>query len=227
MPPPNVTGVLHLGHALTMAIEDTMVRYHRMGGKETLWIPGTDHAGIATQIVVERQLQEQEKKNKEAVGRTAFLQRVWKRVDYSRTTMVGQTKRMGASADRTREQFTMSEKLSRSVRKAFKTLFEQGKIYQDTYMVNRSPDAKTVLSDLEVTYVQEEGSMYYVRYFVEGKGDSITIATVRPETIFADVAIAVHPKDRRYKKWIGKNVLIPIVNRAIPVIADERVAIDF
>ncbi len=227
IPPPNVTGVLHIGHALTLAIEDTMVRYNRMQGKETLWVPGTDHAGIATQIVVERQLQQQEKKSKEDLWRTGFLQRVRKWVDYSRTTMMSQTKRMGASADRTREQFTMSEKLSRSVRKAFKTLFEQGKIYQDTYMVNRSPDAKTVLSDLEVEFVQEEGKMYYIRYFVEGKGDNITIATVRPETIFADVAIAVHPKDRRYKKWIGKNVLIPIVNRTIPVIADDRVAIDF
>jgi len=227
MPPPNVTGVLHLGHALTLSIEDTMVRYHRMGGKDTLWVPGTDHAGIATQVVVERQLQQQEKKSKEDIGRTGFLQRVRKWVDYSRTTIVSQTKRMGASADWSREQFTMSEKLSRSVRKAFKTLFEKGKIYQDTYMVNWSPDAKTVLSDLEVEHVQEDGFMYYIRYFVEGKGDSITIATVRPETIFADVAIAVHPKDRRYKKWIGKNILIPIVNRAIPVIADERVAIDF
>ncbi len=227
MPPPNVTWVLHFWHALTMAIEDTMVRHHRMMGEEVLWIPGTDHAWIATQVVVERQLQQQEKKTKEALGRAAFLQRVRKRVDFSRSTIVSQTKRIGASADRSREQFTMSEKLSRAVRKAFKTLFEQGKIYQDTYMVNRSPEAKTVLSDLEVEYVQEEGKMYYIRYFVEGKGDSITVATVRPETIFADVAVAVHPKDRRYKKWIGKKVLIPIVNRAIPVIADERVAIDF
>lgn len=146
-----------------------MVRYHRMQGFETLWVPGTDHAGIATQVVVERQIQQQDKKSKEELGRTAFLQRVWKRVDFSRSTIVSQTKRMGASADWSREQFTLSEKLSRSVRKAFKTLFESGKIYQDTYMVNWSPDAKTVLSDLEVEHVQEEGKMYYIRYFVEGK----------------------------------------------------------
>ena len=134
---------------------------------------------------------------------------------------------MGASLDRSREQFTLSEKLSRAVRKGFRTLYERGKIYQDTYMVNRSPGAKTVLSDLEVEYKEEKGKMYYLRYFVDGKGDSITIATVRPETIFADVAVAVHPKDRRYKKRIGRHVLIPIVNRSIPIIADERVAIDF
>ena len=121
----------------------------------------------------------------------------------------------------------MSEKLSRAVRKAFRTLYDKEKIYQDTYMVNRSPGANTVVSDLEVNHKEEKSTMYYIRYFVEGKGDSITVATVRPETIFADVAVAVHPKDRRYKKRIGKNVLIPIVNRAIPVIADERVAIDF
>ena len=148
-------------------------------------------------------------------------------VDYSRSTIIGQTMRMGSSCDRSREQFTMSEKLSRAVRKSFKTLYNKGKIYQDTYMVNRSPDAQTVLSDLEVEFKEIESKLYYVRYFVEGKGDSITVATTRPETIFADVAIAVHPKDRRFKKRIGRNVLIPIVNRPIPVIADEDVAIDF
>lgn len=155
------------------------------------------------------------------------MQKVWERVTYSRSEILMQTKRMGASIDRSREQFTMSESLSRAVRKAFKILHEKKKIYHSTYMVNRSPGAQTVLSDLEVEYKDVETKMYYIRYFVQGKGDSITIATMRPETIFADVAIAVHPKDRRYKKRIGKNVLIPIVNRAIPVIADEAVQPDF
>lgn len=226
LPPPNVTWVLHLWHALMLAVEDTMVRYHRMKWYETLWVPGTDHAGIATQVVVERQLQE-DGVSKFDLWREKFLWKVWDWVHYSRSTIIWQTKRLGASVDWQRLQFTMSESLSRAVRKAFKNLYETGKIYKDTYMVNRSPWAQTVLSDLEVDYKEEPWKMYYIRYFVEGKWDNITIATVRPETIFADVAIAVHPKDRRYKKRIWRNVLIPLVNRPIPIVADERVAIDF
>jgi len=226
LPPPNVTWVLHLWHAVMLAVEDMMVRYHRMAGYDTLWVPGSDHAGIATQVVVERQLATTWT-TKEDLWRSKFLWQVRDWVSYSRSTISSQTKYMWASVDWSREQFTLSEKLSRAVRASFKTLYEKWKIYKDTYMVNWSPGAKTVLSDLEVVYKEEVGKMYYIRYFVEWKGDSITVATVRPETIFADVAIAVHPKDRRYKKWIGKNVLIPIVNRPIPVIADEHVAVDF
>lgn len=196
-----------------------------MLGDTTLRIPGTDHAGIATQVVVERALQKSEKKTRHDVGREKFLAKVWEWVGDSRQTIVSQTKRMWASCDRSREQFTMSERSGRSVRKAFTNLFEKKRIYKAAYMVNRSPGAQTVLSDLEVESKEVKWKMYYLRYFVEGKGDSITIATTRPETIFADVAVAVHPKDRRYKKWIGKNVLIPLINKPIPVVADE--AIDF
>lgn len=227
LPPPNVTWILHIGHALMLAVEDTMVRYHRMNGHNTLWIPGTDHAWIATQVVVERKLMEEEKKTKHELGRQHFLARVWKRVAYSRSTIINQTKRIWASLDWSREQFTLSEGLSRAVRQAFVTLYDKERIYKSAYMVNWSPGAQTVLSDIEVDYQETEGKMYYVRYFIEGKGDSITVATTRPETMFADVAIAVHPKDRRYKKRIGRNVLIPLVNRPIPVIADEKVDFEF
>lgn len=226
LPPPNVTGILHIGHALMLAVEDTMVRHRRMLGQRVLWVPGTDHAGIATQVVVEKQLAKK-KMNRLDLGREKFVHHVWEWVKYSRGTIIDQTKRMGASLDRSREQFTLSEKLSRSVRKAFTNLYTSGKITKGAYLVNRSPDAQTVVSDLEVEHKEVQGKLYYLRYFVEGKGDSITIATTRPETIFADVAIAIHPKDRRYKRLLGKHVLIPIVNRAIPIIADESVAIDF
>ena len=227
LPPPNVTGDLHLGHSVMLAIEDVMTRYARMQGKNTLWIPGTDHAGISTQVVVERNLRRDEKKTRTDLGRTKFLEEIRRRVRKSRSTITSQVASMGASIDRSREQFTLSEQLSRSVRKAFVSLYGQGKIYRDTYMVNRSPGAQTVLSDLEVENRTEQTKLYYIKYFVDGKGESLTVATVRPETMFGDVAIAVHPKDRRYKRRIGKNVLIPIINRSIPIIADESVSMEF
>ncbi len=223
MPPPNVTWVLHLWHALTMAIEDTMVRLARMKNKRTLRVPWTDHAGIATQVVVEKHLRDEQKITKDELWREAFMEKLWDWVHHSKDTILGQVKRMWASCDRWKEQFTMSEQMSRAVRKAFVKLYNEEKIYKDAYMVNRSPKAKTVLSDLEVEHREVEGNMYYIKYFIDGKWDCITIATVRPETMFADVAVAVHPKDKRYKKFIGKRVLIPIVNRSIPVIADEEV----
>jgi valyl-tRNA synthetase len=227
LPPPNVTGILHMGHALMVAVEDTMCRFHRMKWYRTLWIPGTDHAWIATQVVVERMLMDQDKKTKYELWREHFLSRVWQRVRSSRSTIINQTKRLGASLDWSREQFTLSESLSRAVRTAFVRLYSSKRIYKAPYMVNWSPKAQTVLSDIEVDHKETEGKLYYIRYFVEGKGDSILIATTRPETIFADVALAVHPKDKRYKKWIGKNALIPLVNRPIPIIADEYVDVDF
>ncbi len=223
MPPPNVTWVLHLGHALMLSIQDSMTRIARMKNKRTLWVPGTDHAGIATQVVVEKKLRETEKKSKDELGREVFMRKLWEWVDHSKDTIIDQTKRMWASCDRSREQFSMSEGLSRAVRKSFVKLYNEEKIYRDAYMVNWSPKAETVLSDLEVVHKEQEGKMYYIKYFVDGKGDCITIATVRPETMFADVAVAVHPKDKRYKKWIGRSVLIPIINKSIPVIADEEV----
>lgn len=227
MPPPNVTGVLHLWHAMMLSVEDAMVRYSRMQNKETIYIPGTDHAWISTQVVVEKKVQKEQNKNRHHFGREKFLWLIWDWVKFSRSTIIEQTKKMWTSCDWSREQFTLSEKLSRAVRKAFVELHKTGKIYKDTYIVNWDPVDQTVLSDLEVLNQDITTKIYYVKYFIEGKGDSITVATVRPETIFADVAIAVNPKDRRYKKFIWKTVLIPIINKPIPVIADEYVDITF
>lgn len=226
LPPPNVTGKLHVWHSLTASIEDAMVRYHRMQWDETLWLPWTDHAAISTQVVVEKKLQEQWI-DKDSLSREAFLAHVWDWSHKSRNTINTQIRQMWASLDRSKEAFTMWEKESRGVREAFKKLFDQEKIYRSTYMVNRSPWAKTVLSDLEVNHEEVQTKMYTIRYFVQWKWDSISVSTIRPETIFADVAIAVHPKDRRYKRRIGRNVLIPIINKPIPVIADEKVQIEF
>ncbi len=226
LPPPNVTGVLHVGHGLMLAIEDAIIRYNRMQGKDTLWLPATDHAGIATQVKVEDKLRA-EGKDRESLGRDVFLRHVWDWATKSRNTIIGQTKRMGASLDRSREEFTLSEKLSRAVRKSFSNLHNQGKVYEGTRIVNRSVGTQSVISDLEVVYKEEEGTLYYLKYFLEGKGEAITIATTRPETIFADAAIAVSPHDKRYKKMVGKKVLIPIINKAIPIIADAAVDMTF
>ncbi len=222
MPPPNVTWVLHLWHAVMLAIEDAMIRYNRLKWKKTLWIPWTDHAWIATQVVVEKQLAEK-KLTRHDLGREKFLNKVWDWVKYSRSTIISQIKKMWSSCDWSREQFTLSEKLSRAVRKSFSNLYQRWKIYKSNYIVNWCPRCQTVLSDIEVKYKEEKWKLYYIRYFVEGKGSYITVATTRPETMFGDVAVAVHPKDKRYKKFIWKNVLIPIVNVPIPVIADEHV----
>ncbi len=227
LPPPNVTGVLHIGHAQMLTIEDIMVRYNRMIWKKTLWIPGTDHAGIATQVVVERKLKAEKGVSRHDLGRVKFLQEVWKFVRQSRNTIVSQAKKMWASLDWSREQFTLSERNFRAVRKVFKDLYEKGKIYKDSYMTNWCPSCQTVLSDLEVNMEEEKGKLVYIKYFIKGKWDSITVATTRPETMFADVAIAVNPNDKRYKKYIGKSVLIPIVNREIPIIGDYDVDMEF
>lgn len=223
LPPPNVTGVLHAGHSLMITVEDVMVRYQRMLGKHTLRIPGTDHAGIATQIKVEQHLLEKTGKTKEHIWREAFINKTRDRSKKHRSTIVGQIKHMGASCDRSREQFTLSEQLSRAVRKSFTNLYREGKIYQWSYITNRCPATQTVVSDVEINYKETTWKMYHIRYFMDSKSDTITIATSRPETIFADVAIAVNPQDKRYKKLIGKTVLIPIINRRIPIIGDQYV----
>ena len=223
MPPPNVTGVLHLGHAMMLAIEDSLVRYNRMLGKKTVWIPWTDHAWIATQVVVEKRVLKEEGKTRHDRGREKFLGKIWDWVKYSRSTIISQIKRMGSSADWDREQFTVSEHLSRAVRKSFSNLYQQGKIYRWSYIVNWCPRCQTVVSDIEAKYKDKEDKLYYIKYFINKKGDALTVATTRPETIFADVALAVNPRDRRYKKYIGKMALIPIINKPIPVIADEHV----
>lgn len=221
IPPPNVTGELHLGHAMFVSVEDLMIRYERMRGKAALWIPGTDHAGIATQLMVERMLQE-EGTSREAIGREAFLERAWQWKEKYGGTIVQQLRLLGASCDWDRERFTLDESLSRAVREAFVRLWEQGLIYRGKRLINWSPGLQTAVSDLEVEYSEEPATLYHFKYPVEG-GTFIPVATTRPETILGDTAVAVHPEDERYQHLIGKRAFVPILNRPIPIIADAYV----
>ena len=228
IPPPNVTGSLHMGHALNNTLQDILCRFERMRGKDVLWQPGTDHAGIATQMVVERQLIERQEKGRREMGREAFLKRVWEWKAESGGTIVNQLKRLGASCDWSRERFTMDEGLSRAVLKVFVELYRVGLIYKDKRLVNWDPKLLTAISDLEVIQVETRGHLWYLRYPIEGKTfDSndpstfIVVATTRPETMLGDTAVAVHPDDERYKKLVGKNVVLPLVGRKIPIIADD------
>ncbi len=225
MPPPNVTGVLHMGHALDNAIQDAIIRYKRMRGFEALWVPGTDHAGIATQVVVERLLMKEGKRRHE-LGREKFLERVWQWKKDSGGQIIRQLKRLGASADWTREAFTMDEARSRAVRYAFVKYYHEGLAYRGERLLNWCPRCETTLSDLEVNNDPTQGTLYTLRYPLEDGGE-IRIATVRPETIFADVAIAVHPDDERYQHLIGKKARIPLTEIWIPIIADEAVEMEF
>ncbi|KAF5957919.1 hypothetical protein HYC85_005144 [Camellia sinensis] len=229
MPPPNVTGSLHMGHAMFVTLEDIMVRYHRMKGKPTLWLPGTDHAGIATQLVVERMLASEGIKRID-LGREEFTNRVWEWKEKYGGAITNQIKRLGASCDWTREHFTLDEQLSRAVIEAFVRLHEKGLIYQGSYMVNWSPNLQTAVSDLEVEYSEEPGTLYYIKYRVAGgsRSDYLTIATTRPETLFADTAIAVNPQDDRYSKYIGRQAIVPMTfGRHVPIISDKYVDKDF
>ena len=222
MPPPNVTGSLHMGHALNTTLQDILVRYHRMKGRDVLWQPGTDHAGIATQMVVERNLAAEGNADRQSLGRETFIEEIWKWKEKSGGTITKQLRRLGASCDWSRERFTMDEGLSEAVVKVFVDLYNDGLIYKDKRLVNWDPALKTAISDLEVIQKEMDGHLWYIRYnFEEDSKNSITIATTRPETMFGDTAIAVHPNDKRYKKLIGKKIVIPIVNRAIPIIEDE------
>ncbi|TDH63991.1 valine--tRNA ligase [Dankookia rubra] len=222
IPPPNVTGSLHIGHALTMTIQDTLVRWRRMQGRDALWQPGTDHAGIATQMVVERLLAAEGKPDRRAMGRQVFTDRVWQWKAESGGTITQQLRRLGASLDWPRERFTMDEGLSVAVREVFVTLHKQGLIYRDRRLVNWDPKLLTAISDLEVESREMKGSLWYLRYPVEGKpGEFITVATTRPETMLGDTAVAVHPEDARFAALVGKRVIVPLVGRAIPVVADE------
>lgn len=227
LPPPNVTWSLHIGHAAMLTIEDVMVRYNRMAWKETVRIPWTDHAWISTQVVVEKKLKTERWISRHDIWRVKFLDEVWDFAKKSRWEIIKQTKKMWASLDRDREQFTLSERNFRAVREVFKKLYKTWKIYKDNYMTNRCHSCQTVLSDLEVDMVEESWKLVYIKYFLTWKWDSITVATTRPETMFADVAIAVNPNDKRYKKYIWRTVQIPIVNREIPVIADHDVDMSF
>ncbi|WJX75540.1 valine--tRNA ligase [Trifolium repens] len=229
MPPPNVTGSLHMGHAMFVTHEDIMVRYNRMKGRPTLWLPGTDHAGIATQLVVERMLASEGIKRVE-ISRDEFTRRVWQWKEKYGGTITNQIKRLGASCDWSREHFTLDEQLSQAVVEAFVRLHEKGLIYQGSYMVNWSPTLQTAVSDLEVEYSEESGYLYHIRYRVAGgsRDDWLTVATTRPETLFGDVALAVNPQDDRYSKYIGQMAIVPLTfGLHVPIIADKHVDIEF
>jgi valyl-tRNA synthetase len=220
LPPPNVTGNLHMGHMFEHAETDILVRWHRMCGDPTLWVPGTDHAGIATQMLVERQLATEGKKRQE-LGREAFVERVWQWKEHYGGAILGQMKRLGATVDWSREYFTMDESRSSGVREAFVRLYEQGLIYRGKYIVNWDPIQQTAVSDLEVTHEERTGKLYHVRYPLADGSGSIIIATTRPETMLGDVAVAVNPDDERYQHLHGKNLLLPLVDREIPIVADS------
>jgi len=221
IPPPNVTGSLHMGHALNNTLQDILCRFERMRGKDVLWQPGTDHAGIATQAVVERQLMERQQPGSREMGREAFIKRVWEWKAESGGTIISQLKRLGASCDWSRERFTMDEGLSRAVLKVFVALYREGLIYKDKRLVNWDPKLKTAISDLEVVQVETKGSLWHIKYPIEGSGEFIVVATTRPETMLGDVAVAVHPQNERLKHLIGKTAILPLVGRRIPIIADE------
>ncbi len=228
IPPANVTGELHLGHAMYVSMEDLMIRYQRMKGLPTLWVPGTDHAGIATQLQVEKDLLRTEEVTREELGREKFVERVWTWKKKYHGIISSQIRRLGASCDWDRERFTLDEGLSVAVREAFVRLYEKGLIYRGPRLINWSPGLKTAVSDLEVEYSEEPGILYYFKYMLaDGSGDYIPVATTRPETILGDTAVAVHPDDDRYRKFVGKNVCVPVLGREIPVIADDYVDREF
>jgi valyl-tRNA synthetase len=220
IPPPNITGRLHMGHALNNSLQDVLVRFNRMKGLETLWQPGTDHAGIATQAIVEKNLTK-EGLNKNDLGRDKFIQRVWKWKEESGGIILDQLKKLGCSCDWSRTRFTMDKDLSKAVIKVFVDLYKKKLIYKDKKLVNWDTELQTAISDLEVVQRDVQSHLYYIEYQIENSDKKITIATTRPETMMGDTAIAVNPKDERYKKFIGCNVKIPLVNRMIKIISDH------
>jgi valyl-tRNA synthetase len=234
IPPPNVTGILHMGHALNNSIQDILVRWQRMQGRDTLWVPGVDHAGIATQNVVEKKLAK-EKKTRQQLGRENFLKEVWKWKDEHGSTITRQLRRLGASCDWSRERFTMDEGLSKAVREAFVTLYERGLIYQGNYIIHWCPRCQTALSDEEAAHQEVQGALYHIKYPIAGSSgknekmgeDHIVVATTRPETMLGDTAVAVNPRDARYAHLIGQKLVLPLLGREIPVIADEFVDQEF
>ena len=222
IPPPNVTGVLHMGHALDETLQDILTRYHRMSGYEALWIPGTDHAGLATQNVVEKQLLKQGF-TRHDLGREKFLEKTWEWTNEHKSHILDQMKRLGASFDRSRERFTFDEGCSEAVKEVFVNLYNKGLIYKGAYIVNWCPRCQSAISDIETEYETEQGHMWEISYPLVGEPGAIIVATTRPETMFGDVAIAVHPSDKKYSELIGKKVMIPLSGRQIPIIADEYV----
>lgn len=226
MPPPNITGKLHLGHALDNSLQDYLIRVKRMQGYSTLWLPGEDHASIATEVKVENELLKQGLKKKE-MGREAFLEKVWEWTDEYRERIRQQLKQMGCSADFSRESFTMDEHLSKAVKTVFVKLYNEGLIYQGNRLINWCPKCKTAISDAEIEYSEHEGHFWHVKYPVAGSGEYLEIATTRPETMFGDTAVAVNPKDERYTHLVGKTLVLPVVGREIPIIADDYVDMEF
>jgi valyl-tRNA synthetase len=220
MPPPNVTGSLHMGHALSYTLQDIMIRYRRMQGRDVLWQAGTDHAGIATQMVVERELA-LEQSSRQKLGRERFIERVWQWKEQSGNTIARQLRALGASADWSRERFTMDEGLSRAVRKVFVQLYRDGLIYRDKRLVNWDPVLHTGISDLEVENVETKGTLWHIRYPIDGHDAYIVVATTRPETMLGDTGVAVHPSDERYGHLVGKHVVLPLVGRRVPIVADD------
>ena len=227
IPPPNVTGQLHMGHALDETLQDILVRYKRMQGFSTLWIPGTDHAGIATQIKVEEQLRKNENLTRYDLGREKFLERVWDWKHQYGSRIINQLKKLGTSCDWTRERFTMDEGCSRAVKEVFVNLYEKGLIYRGNRIINWCPHCATALSDAEVEYSEQAGHFWHIKYPIKGSDKYVEIATTRPETMFGDTAVAVNPNDERYTYLVGKTLILPIVGREIPVIADDYVEIGF
>ena len=227
VPPPNVTGDLHMGHALNGSIQDVLIRWHRMQGYDTLWQPGYDHAGISTQNVVEKELAK-EGLTRQDLGREVFVERTWDWLEKTGRTIMGQYRRLGASLDYSRERFTLDDDYVRAVMTFFVRLWERGWIYRDNRIVNWCPFHQTAISDLEVEHVEMDDTLVTIRYpFRDGDGEGISIATVRPATILADVAVAVHPEDPRYTGAVGREVGVPYVERHVPVIADARVDPEF
>src|SRR3954468_14774115 len=228
IPPPNVTGSLHMGHALNNTLQDVLCRFERMRGRDVLWQPGTDHAGIATQMVVERQLMERKEPSRREMGREAFLDRVWTWKAESGGTLVNQLKRLGASCDWSRERFTMDEGLSEAVIKVFVQLYREGLIYKDKRLVNWDPKLLTAISDLEVQQIEVKGHLWHLRYPLEGKtfnpedpASFIVVAPTRPQTLLGDSGVAVNPDDERYSDLIGKHIVLPLVGRRIPIVGDD------
>ena len=226
IPPPNITGNLHVGHALDNTLQDVLIRWKRMQGYNALWMPGTDHAGIVTEIIMEQKLADSGT-SREALGREKFIDRMWNWKNESRGTIIEQLRQIGCSCDWERERFTLDEGLSEAVRTAFVKLYDDGLVYRDTYLANWCPNCQTVISDLEVESIEIDGSFYHIKYPIKGSSEYLEIATTRPETMLGDTAVAVHPEDNRYQNVIGKTVILPLVQREIPVIADEFVDREF
>ena len=227
MPPPNVTGQLHMGHALDCTLQDILIRYKRMQGYNALWVPGCDHAGIATQIKVEEDLRVNEGKTRYDLGRAKFLERVWQWKEKYGGRIVAQQKKMGISCDWDRSRFTMDEGCSKAVREVFVSLYEKDLIYKGSRIINWCPHCVTALSDAEVEYTEKPGHLWHLRYPIKGSDQYLVVATTRPETMMGDTGVAVNPNDERYQDLIGKTCILPIMNREIPIVADDYVEMGF